>query len=203
MRALIVGSSSVDRELLLHEIEKANLVVCCDGGLHHFLGIDIFPDIVLGDFDSYDGEVPEGAIIYEKEKDFSDLEAALLLCEKKGIKNITILGATGKRLDHFLVALFGLFNRAANVVLKDSRNKIFIKTEDFRLVDEGYPYFSLIPLDETILSIKGAKYDLEQKKVSPGSSITLSNEFKEREVAISFSPCRMIVVLSDDNKKTL
>lgn len=203
MRALIVASSSVDKEQLQEEYARAHLSIACDGGLHHFNEVDLVPTIILGDFDSYKGMIPLGAEVYSNEKDFSDLEAAIDKALEKGMNEICILGATGRRLDHFLVGLYSLFRYDVPVEIKDPHNCILVKKNSFSLKDAGYTYFSLVPLDDLVISIQGAKYNLDNKKVSFGSSLLLSNEFEEQDIQVQFNDSRLIVILSDDNKKTL
>ena len=58
------------------------VVICADSGLYHCKKLNIFPHVVIGDFDSYKGEIaPESKVIKSSpEKDDTDT----MLCVKNG-----------------------------------------------------------------------------------------------------------------------
>ena len=53
---------------------------------------------------------------------------------------------------------------------------------------DGYTYFSLIPVDRTLeqITIRGAKYPLENRDTFRGDSLTVSNEWEKDPVELSF-----------------
>ena len=82
---------------------------------------------------------------------------------------LTILGATGGRLDHFLINLLMLLNPAVNqfapkVELSDKQNSIEFFNPGMHVIErkEEYPYigFALLSATEDF-NIIGARYDLK------------------------------------------
>lgn len=189
---VLVGSADVDLALLQSYLDRASKVIAVDGGLNHLEKLGAKAHLILGDFDSYEGQMPEGAMVYPSEKNFSDMEAAL---EHVGDEETYIFGATGGRLDHFLSVL-ELIRGRENIQLVDGQNRLFYRRGSFKLPEqEGY--FSLFPQEAIEISITGAKYDLENEKVLPQSSLLLSNTWINN-VKINLSKGWVLVVLSQD-----
>lgn len=191
---LLVGSSQLCDHQLKYYAKEASHTIAVDGGLNHFIRVGITPQEIMGDFDSYQGDLPQGVQIFPKEKDFSDLEAAL---KKVGDKEAVLLGVTGGRLDHFLSAVNLLKNRE-NLRIIDEQNELFYRRERFFLKKrEGY--FSLFPDCPTRICIQGAKYELHDRWVTGRDSLLLSNEWMD-DVEISIENGGVLVVLSRDKK---
>ena len=66
-------------------------------------------------------------------------------------------------------------------------------------------YFSLIPFTDNVkgLSIRGAKYELENYILSSGSSLGISNEFNKNTVKISFNSGILILFQTSDERLIL
>lgn len=198
-RTLIVASGPLDVPQLEEYLLWADQVIACDGGQDHLESLQKKADLLIGDFDSIRSH-HTGDIRYSAEKDFSDLEAALEIAVQNSTE-VVILGATGGRLDHFISAVMLLFGYKKDIRIVDVQNMIFTRTAAFDLPKRQYPYFSLLPLDDTIVTIYGAKYPLQSVLLKPYHSVGLSNEWEE-DVRVEFEQGRLIVVLSTDNKKT-
>ncbi|HZK09809.1 MAG TPA: thiamine diphosphokinase [Clostridia bacterium] len=189
---VIIGSAPLEEALLLSYLKEASRIIAVDGGLNHLESVGQKADIVLGDFDSYQGELPHGAKVFSKEKNFTDMQAALALIKEE---ETVILGATGGRLDHFLSVLT-LMRGRENIQLIDKQNRIFYRKGSFNLKkEEGY--FSLFPLQDTLITIEGAKYNLDKAHVSSDDSLLLSNEWLG-DVTIKTDKGWVLVVLSLD-----
>lgn len=195
MKTLIVASAPLDLTQLRTYHAWADRTIACDGGYDHFEELGIEPDITLGDLDSIAADISPDEH-YPTEKDFTDLEAALHLASEES-SEIVVLGATGGRQDHFLNAVMQLFQFDLPIRLIDSQNEIFVKKASFQLERTSHKYFSLVPLDPVRLTIRGAKYPLDDVLVNPYSSLTISNE-AVGEVEVDLHQGRVIVVLSQD-----
>ena len=84
-------------------------VIAADSGLEHVRALGRRADLVVGDLDSVSDEtltlarqsdVPIES--HPADKDATDLELALRAAKRHGADRVTILGAGGGRLDHFL-----------------------------------------------------------------------------------------------------
>lgn len=195
MNTLIVAASQVDEEQLRHWIGWADKTIASDGGYDHCRAIGYEPDILVGDQDSIVAStIP--TFKYPSEKDFTDLEAALQLAVEES-QEIVVLGATGGRLDHFLNAVLQLFQYDLPIRMIDLQNEIWVEKKPFQFERTDFKYFSLVPLDPGYISIRGAKYNLDEEWVEPYQSLTISNE-PRGTVEVKFSQSRLIVILSRD-----
>ncbi|MDD4728768.1 MAG: thiamine diphosphokinase [Dysgonamonadaceae bacterium] len=89
--------------LSLSCIQDANNIICLDGALKACLENNITPNAIIGDGDSISTELKEqyAHLLYiYTDQETNDLTKAIAFCNEKGIKNIKIVGATGKREDH-------------------------------------------------------------------------------------------------------
>ena len=93
-------------ETALAILENANYLACCDGATNQLLdNHSRLPDVIIGDCDSVSKENLQRftRIIHRiPDQDTNDLTKAVNFCLSLGRKQITFLGATGKREDHTL-----------------------------------------------------------------------------------------------------
>ena len=105
--ALLFANGEVTaKELNKVKGRSFDVVVAADGGAGNALLSVFLPDYIVGDLDSMTPEIkeklPETQFIRKPSQELNDLEKTLIFCEEKGITEITLLGITGKRLDHTL-----------------------------------------------------------------------------------------------------
>ena len=93
----------------LQKINEAGYIICCDGALNSMTENGIDPHVIIGDLDSIDPALKlkyEDRTIHFPDQDENDLRKAIRWAEGEGIKEVSILGATGKRDDHSLSNIF-------------------------------------------------------------------------------------------------
>ena len=93
----------------LGKLQDANTIICCDGSVNNLVKNNMEPQYILGDMDSIDDTLKKkynDRIIKLPEQDENDLIKAIRWAESKEIKEVAILGATGKREDHTLSNIF-------------------------------------------------------------------------------------------------
>lgn len=127
MRVLILanGEPPADREWAQRLAAAHDLLIATDGAAHRAVGLGLTPDIVCGDFNSIrmeaaQAEFPNARFLPTPDQEQADLEKALLVAQEQGAASITIIGATGGRLDHTL-ATFALLlqpHRALPITLR-------------------------------------------------------------------------------------
>ena len=91
------------------KINEAGCIVCCDGAVNQLVDNGLEPNIIIGDLDSIDQTMKSNyadQIICLPKQDENDLIKAIRWAESKEIKEVAILGATGKREDHTLSNIF-------------------------------------------------------------------------------------------------
>ena len=122
-------------------------VACADSGLEaaHAVGVNV--DYIMGDFDSVSQETlaeyrsadkAAKFVQYPKAKDYTDTQMVLEWILSEGASEITILGATGGRLDHFLSNL--------NILMKPLKQGI----PAYIMIDMTTQDTSLVKLDKPI-----------------------------------------------------
>ena len=108
---LLIGGGQVDLAFAKEYIRKQDFdtVVCADSGLDTADRLALEVDYAMGDFDSVSAKIYQkyhqmqtAFVSYPPEKDATDMQIVLDWAVEQGAKEIHILGATGKRLDHFL-----------------------------------------------------------------------------------------------------
>lgn len=182
-----------------------------DRGVFYLLSQQITPMFAVGDFDSLTEEerkfVEKEHIsfsIFPAEKDMTDLEIAIDWAIAQNANEVIILGATGGRLDHFLMNVQllqkGLKNNI-NMVLLDKGNRITLKDPgEYTIQKNSYKYVSFLPLttEVTGITLIGFRYPLIQTKLQLGSSLCISNEIVDEEGKYSFFTGKLIVIESND-----
>lgn len=185
-------------------IRESDYVIAVDGGLKVLEKNNIKPSIFIGDNDSNINNVDYPKLLYKSEKDESDFELAIsyvINSNSSKYKDVEILvyNATGRRLDHFISTIRTIVkNEDLNIKIIDDRNIIYlIKERETILEDANYKYISFFNLyDDTIITLKGFKYDLDKYKMDRYCNLCLSNQIiKEGKI---FCNKPIIVIRSKD-----
>lgn len=213
MSTLIVTGGNVNTELLKKILEenKFETIIAADKGLEALNKINVMPNYIIGDFDSvnkttlnqYENKNIE--ITYLKpEKDFTDTHMAIKLAIEKRAKHITIIGATGTRMDHTLANIHALNEALQNNVpteIINENNRIMLINKKAKLIkNTNYKYVSIIPLTTKItgVTLEGFKYNIENATINLGESIGVSNEQIEQEALIEIKEGIAILIYSKD-----
>lgn len=120
MRALIVGATSREPELVAQLASACDLIIAADAGGTAILAARRLPDLVIGDLDSLASEVRAELsdagvrfITAPADKDVTDLDLAIAEALRRGATEIWATGVLGERLDHTLASLGSLARCAA------------------------------------------------------------------------------------------
>ena len=112
--------------------DQSDFVIGADRGYLVLVANGIKPDMVIGDFDSYEGKVAcENIIRYPVKKDYTDSQLAIEHALEKGYKKIRIYGAIGGALDHTIanLALLAYYSKkGVDVAFFDEKNVVFAIT---------------------------------------------------------------------------
>ncbi len=213
-KILIITGGRTEEEFLskLLKTENFTLIIAADSGLVLADRLKIMPDYIVGDFDS----VPEAVLdryrnqstpikTFPKEKDKTDTQIAIELALKLTPSSVTIVGATGSRMDHTLanihLLLLFLQNKVEAFII-DQNNKLYLKQESFFIEKSAQygNYVSLLPFGEAIkgLTLKGFYYPLDNVILSAGSSLGISNEIVEDIARVEFREGIVLVMETRD-----
>ena len=189
-----------------------------DRGLEYVQAMGVVPDYVVGDFDTVDHnvllafEAAEGEGKVERhpaKKDETDTELAVWQAMEEGAERITLLGATGSRLDHVL-ANVGLLcqtvERGIDMQIVDETNRIQIldglhrSTVEIAKKEQLGTYISLIPLTDRVggVTLEGVAYPVQDFTIVRGSSRTVSNEIASEKMRITIKKGQVLLIESRD-----
>ncbi len=110
-QCVIIGSAPSGEDNVFQEIDwKNSFVICADGGLDLAISKNIVPNLIIGDFDSVQSELPNEieTIQLQVEKDDTDTMAAIRVGLQRGFREFVLLGALGGRFDHSYANLCAL-----------------------------------------------------------------------------------------------
>lgn len=189
-RCVIFGAAKIQNyEQIKKNLLPDDFFVFCDGGLVHSKELKIEPDLIVGDFDSFEKpDTNSETIVLPCEKDDTDSFFAVKEAFGRGFRNFMLAGMTGGRFDHSMVnvsALIWLFERKCSAFVLDDFSKMQIVGKNPVFVNKNCRYFSIIPVCGKVkgLNILGAKYPLKNGKVSPEYIYTTSNEVLPEQTA--------------------
>ena len=187
----------------IYGIEEAEFVIACDRGLCYAQKEGITPDLLVGDFDSFPGDLPGDIPVLKLpcEKDVTDTMAAVNYAVEKGFDKILLFCALGGRLDHLFGNLQTAEYAAKNgitVKITDTDNEIYVFSGK-KLVfpkKEGFS-ISLISLSDRCenVSLSGGKYGLDNAVLTNASTLGISNEWKN-DITVSAGTGVLAVVMS-------
>ena len=178
----------------MDDIREAEYIIACDSGYEYARRSGIKPSLLLGDFDSYRGVLPQDVEILRLpvEKDDTDTMSAMRRALDVGYKHIRIYCALGGRLDHLFAniqtAAFGA-ERGARVELigRDAVIYVFSGSKMNIRPREGWS-LSVFALSDVCrgVSLKGVKYELCDVEVTNRFPIGTSNEWAgTAEISVS------------------
>lgn len=175
-------------------------VICADAGYDKAKQESISPDILMGDFDSLETELPGDikTFTFPARKDYTDTGLALKYALDNGYKNVTIVGGIGGRLDHTIANIqdiAGFYKKGLNITIMDLRNALtvlgpgeyslqdrtqrYVKSvsEDSIRAFQSDEYFSVFAYTEkAVVSIRGAAYPLDHHTIINTYPLGVSNK---------------------------
>lgn len=189
MKANLMLNGDVPSKRIIEKISK-DYTLCADGALNWCRENGIKVNFYVGDRDSVTGKIDDvDRIVFDKEKNETDGELALLHLITNQYDDITIYGAIGGREDH-MFANFGLLLKAFNLGIKC---KIVTENFDITLHSKIAEFeikigdtFSFAPFCDSvhIIRITGAQYDAKDLRLDLFSARGISNVAVEEKVKI-------------------
>ena len=99
----------------LAHLRRAHFIACCDGAADACLAAGFTPDLIVGDGDSVSPAVRHrwaDRLVINPDQETNDLTKAVRHCLALGHRDLTLLGATGRREDHTLANIALLMDYA-------------------------------------------------------------------------------------------
>jgi len=197
---ILANGDAPSQKTLKQLLEQTSFFVCADGGANVAARYGLKPNAVVGDMDSVNAGTLKKLSKAELHKivdDYStDLEKTFSWVIDKGFHTITVAGATGGRLDHFLgnlSALVKFSSKATITFVDDSGEWMFIdRAKEFSLPIGTT--VSLIPVSrcEGIVT-RGLHWNLNFEALELGVRDGTSNLVVESPVHISVAKGNLIL----------
>lgn len=183
-QCVIIGSAPSGNDSSFQEIDwKNSFVICADGGLDLAIQKNITPDLIIGDFDSIQSELPESieTIRLQIEKDDTDMMAAIRVGLKRGFRDFVLLGAIGGRFDHSFAnvcALQYLAAQGCKAMMAGEDCRVFLLNGGrlmlSKLKDKTVSVFPFGTASCTV-TYEGLKYPLTEARLSSDCPLGVSN----------------------------
>ena len=168
-------------------------IIAVDSGIEHLLNLSLNPNTLIGDLDSISkkslDEVKKNGVkilAFNSNKDQTDFELALNYLEEAEKSKVYIIGGESGEIDH-LISIFLLIPSKSffeNIIWLYGDKKIIFR-QKLELNIKKLTKFSVIPLtDLTNLSIDGAEWNLDNKDIQFGETLTLRNNTNEEQLNI-------------------
>lgn len=207
-KCMIIGAGELweeEKQEIMDHLQEDMLLIAADGGMRYCRMFCLKPDVCLGDFDSSDDSEIDyfgDSVILRlpRQKDDTDMLAALKYGMEQGCTEFYIFGGIGGRLDHTIANLQCLvylkrrgcrgtmfFNGGSALVLKNETLCLPARTEGLISV------FALSP-EAGGVTLEGLKYPLREAQLRNEFPIGISNEFTGRESRITVRDGELLVI---------
>ena len=184
---------------------QEDFVIACDRGYQWCEQMGLKPDLLISDFDSYDGPVAQDIRLdrHIPEKDDTDTMLAVRYAVEHGFRSILVCCALGGRLDHLIANLQAMLfaqTHGVSAVLQCEDTEIFtLRNSSLKLPRRDGWSLSVFALDGPCrgVCIRGAKYPLENAELIPSLPLGVSNQWIAEEAVISVLEGTLMIVLSE------
>lgn len=209
-RCVIFGGGELkDIRFTQSLLREDDYIVCADRGYAYCAAMGRKPDLILGDFDSYSGKLPPGCEVlrYPIEKDDTDTMLAVKEAIRREFADILMLGDAGraagphlgKHPDNRLCgAAWGLGQHRREGL---PHHRPARRAERGNSLCAGF-HFSVFCHSDSAegVSIRHAKYELENAQITNGFPIGVSNSFLPGEDAVISVESGILVIVANMGK---
>ncbi len=197
---ILANGQPPSKKTLLRLLKGVSLFVCADGGANAAARYGLKPDAIVGDLDSIKAQTLkrfQKAEIHKVIDDYStDLEKTLAWVTDKEFRTITVAGATGGRLDHFvgnLSAMVKFSTKADITFIDDAGEWIYVDRSKELHIPVGSTV-SLIPLSHCDgIVTSGFRWNLNFESLELGVRDATSNIVDGNPVHISVAKGNLIL----------
>ena len=181
---------------------KTDLIIAADGGYSAAVAAGLNPDVIIGDFDSSDAPENTAAHVIKlnRDKDDTDMLAAVKLGLRRGYKTFVIYGGTGgDRLDH-TVANFGAlaylnaFGAQGYLVDRDAVATV-ITDDKFAVPKQARGTVSVFAYGGVAsgVNLENLQYSLTNAELTPEYPIGVSNATGDKAGVVSVKSGSLLI----------
>lgn len=204
MKRCVIVCAGEKGELAFSQTPE-DFVICCDAGYLTAQERGIAPDLLLGDFDSYEGELPDDLPVqrFPVEKDDTDTMLALREGLRRGYREFLLLFSLGGRLDHTIANLQCLAFLAAHGArgeLWGPQDRVYWVENTVRRFPHRPGYnlsvFCYGAAAEEV-TLTGVQYPLSHGRLTNRFPIGLGNHITADEAVVSVGNGTLLVLESE------
>jgi len=173
-------------------VRRASPLFAADGGANALARLGLMPDTVIGDLDSISSGVRawigEDRIVRRSDQSTTDFEKALdVIFRERGHSRLTVLAASGGRIDHGIgnLAVLAREARGVDLLLRSDRQQLIATSEPLDLdavPGETWSFWSFD--DDTRLSLRGVQWPLERRPIHVVRHASVSNVAVDHRIRI-------------------
>ncbi len=165
------------RSLARRLARSSDRIVAADGGANAALAVGLVPDVIIGDLDSLKRSTrrafPRSVVVRVARQDNTDLEKALEYLAASHARSVTILGATGKRVD-FTIGNFSVLWKYSSLpdvrIAGDSWYAVAVGKRRVVRAPRGTTV-SLLPFGPCVgVTLRGLQYPLSNASMRVGDT---------------------------------
>lgn len=161
MKYLIVANGPFLPKSIIAEAAQDACIIALDGAANKLMRLDIRPDIILGDFDSFQEEESLSSVKKIKllDQNFTDLQKALKFAMRDATL-IHVVCALGGRMDHEQANIRSLHSEySANCPIylhNEVQTLEFVRDNTIHIKGMHHDYCGLFGMPEAIMMVKNA-----------------------------------------------
>ncbi len=183
------------------KLDEYTSIYCVDGAYKHLQGLNIKPDLIIGDFDSIKSLPKNIENIHTPDQNFTDFEKALKIILKHGFTHVDIFAANGLEQDHFLGNMSTALKYKKKLSLKffDDRQSYYFINEKTKIHNAKGKIISLFPFPKAkkVNSI-GLKYPLQNLDLNMVKNKTaIRNQATTDIITIEFTKGNILLFLEN------
>ena len=201
-RCVIIGGADIHNYPYIQTLlREDDVFIYCDSGLKHRQALQRAPHLIVGDFDSHpQPQTQVETIVLPCEKDDTDTVFAVKEALRRGFRDFLLLGVVGGRLDHSLgnvSILLYLDAQGAKGQIVDDFSQMELVGPAPVSIPDSFAFFSLLNISGIAegITIRNAKYPLENAVITPQYQFGISNEVLPGQTAtVSVTNGRLLLI---------
>lgn len=200
----------------LKESLKGRKVLALDGAVNRFKSLQIYPDFILGDFDSVEDCAYWGisAVIDEQhapymgnfgtlivpamDQNCTDLEKGIIYCDQAKAVSLLIVQATGGRMDHTLIniGLLKKYDRPdRDLIILTEKEQIFYLCNADVVVEGGVgESCAIMGYPQALMTTFGLAYNGDEYLLQLGVQESVCNKIVESQATISIQGEALVIL---------
>lgn len=202
MNALLICNGEPPSKTLCRSLAaNADFILAADGGANIARRYSIKPDCIIGDLDSITAQTRRhfrsAELIHVASQQSTDLEKALSLLRRRRASEVTIVAATGKRLDFTLgnLASFWRFSGEMNICFAGDRWTARPVGRKTTLRARKGTTVSLLPFSPCSgITLSGLRFPLRNTTMRLGE-IGVSNVVERSPFSVAVKQGRMLLII--------